>query len=156
MYCKIKGCILQSVFLPNCDGLNSLGRGICILNEKKHFKITVCISTKYNISIANQGWVRPVGTVQLCAKELWLAQGASKLVLLSHCFLFLLCFQHFQREQNRYWCSAVPPNYEKYSEKCWNTTGTFSESVWQTGLFLFIKTQQNEPVAPGSLHRNRS
>lgn len=25
MYCKIRGCIPQRVFLPNCDGLNSRG-----------------------------------------------------------------------------------------------------------------------------------
>lgn len=152
MYCKIKGCILQSVFLPNCDGLNSLGRGICILNEKKRFKITVCISTKYNISIVTRvEWdLWELSSFVLESYDL------HKLVLLSHCFLLVLCFQHFQRQQNRYWCSAVSRNYEKYSEKCWNTTGTFSKSVWQTGLFLFIKTQQNEPVAPGSLHRNWS
>lgn len=61
MYCKIKGCILQSVLWPNCDGFSSMGRGLCILNEKKQFEKMVCISTKYNVSIANEGWMRPVG-----------------------------------------------------------------------------------------------
>lgn len=99
MYCKIKGCFLQSVFLPNYDGLSSMERGLFILNEKKFKWLCAFPQNLISLQLRRVEWGL-WESVQFCARELCLAQGASKLVLLSHWFLFLLWFQYFQREQN--------------------------------------------------------